>query len=138
MSSTSVPATIRSLQGNYSYSSFEDLLIPSRKIMGQKPTPKRDDDRLLPYQSYFVIHDYFLIVLHLTSVGLCWILSTHIGGYKECFLLRYNAAISVCFMPVSCFVYSSILKMDDIYSSKTSVRFRLTTRRYLPIDIILR
>jgi hypothetical protein len=33
---------------------------------------------------------------------------------------------------VSCSVYSSTLKIEEIYSSETSVDFQRTTRRYIP------
>jgi hypothetical protein len=39
--------------------------------------------------------------------------------------------------PVSCSAYSA-LKMEAIYSSETSVDFQRTTRRYIPVDSILR
>jgi hypothetical protein len=39
-----------------------------------------------------------------------------------------------CFTLVSCLAYSSILKMETIFSSETSVHFQRTTRRYVPED----
>jgi hypothetical protein len=38
------------------------------------------------------------------------------------------------FILVSCLVYSSTLKMEAIFSSKTEVDFQRSTRRYIPQD----
>jgi hypothetical protein len=35
---------------------------------------------------------------------------------------------------ISCLSYSSTLKMEETYSSETSVVFQRTTRRYIPED----
>jgi hypothetical protein len=43
-----------------------------------------------------------------------------------------------CFSQVSCFVYSLVLKMEAVCSSKTSVDFYGTTRSYIPEDCNLR
>jgi hypothetical protein len=40
--------------------------------------------------------------------------------------------LAMCFMMVSCFLYSSILKMEAICSSETSDDFILITRCYIP------
>jgi hypothetical protein len=44
----------------------------------------------------------------------------------------------ICLPPalalVSCSAYSSALKMDEIYSSETSIDFQRITRRYIPED----
>jgi hypothetical protein len=49
-----------------------------------------------------------------------------------------NQPEKLCLPPaftlVSCLVYSSTLKMEATYSSKTSVDFQRTTRRYIPED----
>jgi hypothetical protein len=69
MSCASLPDTILGLEDNYSdWAPSRIFLLPLEKIMRQKPTQKREDDRLLPHQSYFVIHNYFLTGRHLTSV----------------------------------------------------------------------
>jgi hypothetical protein len=40
----------------------------------------------------------------------------------------------LAFTLVSCFVFSSTLNMEATFSSKTSVDFQRTTRRYIPDD----
>jgi hypothetical protein len=40
-------------------------------------------------------------------------------------------------MLVPCFAYSSVLKAEAIYSSKTLVDFQQTTRRDIPEDLTL-
>jgi hypothetical protein len=42
--------------------------------------------------------------------------------------------LATCFTLVSCFTYSSTLKMDAARSSETSVNFERTTWRYIPDD----
>jgi hypothetical protein len=46
------------------------------------------------------------------------------GGYKEFYLLRYNALLAACF--------TATLKMEATYSSEMSVDFHRTIRRYIP------
>jgi hypothetical protein len=48
--------------------------------------------------------------------------------------LRSRALLATCFMLASCLAYSSILKMEVICSSETSVAFQWTARRYIPED----
>jgi hypothetical protein len=47
--------------------------------------------------------------------------------------LQGRALLATCFALVSCFYYSSTLKMNT-RSSETSVDFQRTTRRYIPED----
>jgi hypothetical protein len=47
-------------------------------------------------------------------------------------LLR-KIKVNRCFMLISCFAYSSTLKMEAICSSETLVDFRQTTRRYISV-----
>jgi hypothetical protein len=42
--------------------------------------------------------------------------------------------LAACFMLASFLAYPSALKMEAIYSSETSVKFKRTTRRYIPDD----
>jgi hypothetical protein len=58
---------------------------------------------------------------------------------KTCsFHLQGRRIASLCLPPafalISCVAYSSILKMEAICSSETSVYFQRTTRRYIPED----
>jgi hypothetical protein len=45
---------------------------------------------------------------------------------------------AACFMLVSCLAYSSILKMEAIRSSETSIDFHRTTRHYIREDRTLK
>jgi hypothetical protein len=80
---------------------------------------------------------------------------SHSGGYEEFYLLGYNAVQSVenqttfrrnillsssefvlCFLLVSCWAYSSTLKMEATCSSETSIDFERTTHQYIAQDKI--
>jgi hypothetical protein len=58
----------------------------------------------------------------------------HLQGWIQ---ERNQALLSALFMPVSCLAYASILKMEAICFSETSVDFQQTTRRCIPKDITL-
>jgi hypothetical protein len=48
---------------------------------------------------------------------------------------RYNTArvtSGVCFVLESCLAYFAMLKLEEIFSSETSVDFQGTTRHYIP------
>jgi hypothetical protein len=49
-------------------------------------------------------------------------------------IARWKPNVAACLMIVSCFAYSSTLKMNAIYSSRTSVGFQLIALRYIPED----
>jgi hypothetical protein len=69
-------------------------------------------------------------------------ISDYIGNRRE--MEEWNSvpvgsqSLPPAFMPVSCSVYSSTLKMEAICSSETSVYFQRTTRLYIPEDSTLR
>jgi hypothetical protein len=74
-------------------------------------------------------------------IKICRMSVSHNGGYEHFHVFCYikpcsplKALPSACFMVVSCFAYSSTLKMQAIYTSEASVDFQLTTRRCVPED----
>jgi hypothetical protein len=59
------------------------------------------------------------------------------SGWDQCLLdftpCRQQASLlAACFMLVSCSVYFSTLKIEEIYFSETSVDFQLSACRYIP------
>jgi hypothetical protein len=50
------------------------------------------------------------------------------------YINRHYLCIAICFMLVSCLIYSSSQMMKVTRSSETSVEFQLTTWRYIPED----
>jgi hypothetical protein len=55
MSSSSVPDTILGMEGNYSEWTLSRIfLLPLEKIMRQKPTQKREDDRINPTSTFII------------------------------------------------------------------------------------
>jgi hypothetical protein len=62
----------------------------------------------------------------------------HTSSWHSAQLIKYrdnfafNACVWQCFMLVSCLVYSCILKMKSICSSKTLVNFRWIALHYIP------
>jgi hypothetical protein len=50
--------------------------------------------------------------------------------------LKFNRRLPPVFTQVSCSAYS-IMKLEAIYSSETSIDFERTTRRYIPEDMTL-
>jgi hypothetical protein len=54
--------------------------------------------------------------------------------HDEQFCLLVSRWQTCCFTLISCFVFSSNLKMEATYSSETSFDFQRTTQRYIPED----
>jgi hypothetical protein len=91
--------------------------------------------------------------VHLLLVRVLWwavantarsrICGSHTGGYENLTPLVHGKATDVskepallatCFVLVSCFVYSSILKIEAKCSSESSLDFQHATRRCIPED----
>jgi hypothetical protein len=109
----------------------------------------------------FPIH-YLLLSIQPLDVLIVWVTDgphriwgSHSGGYEEFCLQRYRTAYSVesgqrfqtkmsspfpallaiFYILVHCLAYFSVLNMEWIYSSETSVNIQRTTRSYIPEDI---
>jgi hypothetical protein len=75
---------------------------------------------------YFVRFDVLTAVVVKSSVF--W-------DMTPCSLLKGNRCLlAICFMLISCLVYSSALKMEATCSSEASTEFQRTTWRYIPED----
>jgi hypothetical protein len=63
-----------------------------------------------------------------------WLRRTYQEKYMNLSRRNRRMESSTCFILVSCFIYSSILKIEATCSSKMSVEFQQNTRRYIPED----
>jgi hypothetical protein len=87
---------------------------------------------MLAANTYKNMSTYLFICVHVK-------IPNRMNGISRNFTLGilFCLCLTPAFMMISCSDYSSTLKMENIYSSETSVDFQQTTRRYIPEDTTL-